>query len=97
MHTLKDIIPSVLLNLEAPVALDRGRLVNQWTEIAGPKIAAHTRPLLSENGELCVWVDQSTLAFELNQKYRQTFLKRAQEALGDHAVKQIRFRVGQLR
>lgn len=97
MLAIREILPGVLSNLKTPIGSVRGQLVDQWPSIVSPKIAMHTRPTLAPSGELCVWVDQATLAFELNQKYRTTILKRTQAALGEDAVKSIRFRIGQLR
>ena len=97
MQAVKDILPLVLQNLRTPLALKRSQLVDKWTSIAGAEIGAHTKPALGKNGELSVWVEQSTLAFELNQRYKRTLLKRAQAELGQEEVKSIRFCVGQLR
>ena len=97
MQQIGQLIPSVLRRFQTPLFLNRSRLLEEWTAVTGPKIAAHTKPTLSETGEMCVWVDQAALAFELNQKYRQAFLKRIQAALGEKTVKKLFFRVGQLR
>ena len=97
MQQIKELIPAVFQALQAPAMQGRSRLVSHWAEITGPRIAAHTRPSLSESGKLFVWVDQSTLASELHQKYRQSILKRTQALLGEEQVKTICFRVGQLR
>jgi predicted nucleic acid-binding Zn ribbon protein len=97
IQKIGELLPAVLAGLQSPELALRSRLVSEWPAIAGAKIAEHTRPTLNNAGELWVWVDQSTLAFELNQRYRGSLLKRAQAALGEEAVKDIRFRVGQLR
>ena len=97
MQAIRELLPSVLAGLQAPELALRSRLVSEWPSIAGAKIAEHTRPTLNASGALWVWVDQSTLAFELSQRYRGSLLKRTQAALGEEAVKAIRFRVGQLR
>ena len=97
MQAIKELLPGVLAGLQAPELALRSRLVSEWSAIAGTKIAGHTRPTLSPAGELLVWVEQATLAFEINQRYRGSLLKRAQSALGEEAVKTIRIRVGQLR
>jgi len=44
-----------------------------------------------------VWVDDSTLAFELSRKYKPAMLKRLQNEFGEHEVEDIRFFVGELR
>ncbi|MBN1689319.1 MAG: DUF721 domain-containing protein [Candidatus Omnitrophica bacterium] len=85
------------MKLQDPEAQRRQKLILEWPSIAGPKIAPHTKPSLGKNGSLYVWVDQSTLAFELNQRYRQNLLKRTQAVLGEENVNKIYFRVGQIR
>jgi predicted nucleic acid-binding Zn ribbon protein len=97
MQSIKDLLPAVFEALKTPEMQGRTKLTAHWAEIAGPRIAAHTRPSLSKDGKLFVWVDQSTLAFELSQKYGPSLLKRAQALLGEEMVKSIGFRVGQLR
>ncbi len=97
MQSIKDLLPGVIAELQTPEKHNRGRLVNEWPSIAGPKIAAHTKPTLSKKGELSVWVDQAALAYELSQKHKPSVLKRAQAALGETVVKSVRFYVGQLR
>jgi hypothetical protein len=97
MEQIKDLLAGVLRELQDPEKLKRGKLINAWPSIAGPKLAPHTKPVLSERGDLFVWVDQSSLAYEINQKYRVSLLKRTQAVLGEEAVKAIRVKVGQLR
>lgn len=97
MQAIKDVLASVLTSLQNPEAVKRTALISEWSSIAGPKLAPHSRPTLSGRGELCVWVDQATLAFEVNQRYRQTLQKRVEAVLGDGTVKSVRVRVGQLR
>ena len=97
MESIKNVLPSVISRLQDPETKRKNQLFNEWPNIVGPKLAPHTKPSLGKNGQLFVWVDQSSLAFELNQKYRQSLLKRTQASLGEEAIKSIRFRVGQLR
>jgi len=97
METLKDVLPTVLSRLQDPETLKKNQLFNQWPDVVGQKIAAHSKPSISKAGHLFVWVDQSALAFELNQKYRPTILKRAQAIMGSGAIKAVHVRVGQLR
>ena len=97
MELLKDVLAHVLADLQSPKKIGNFLLAKEWPSIAGPRISPHTKPMLGANGELTIWVDQSTLAFELRQRYQDTLLKRVQTALGEEKVKQIRFRVGQIR
>ena len=97
MQAIKNIIFSVLSDLQTPELMQRNRLATKWPEIVGPKLAQHTQPSLGQHGQLHVWVNQSTLAFEVNQRYKMSILKRAQAELGEEAVKTVRVYVGQPR
>lgn len=97
MKKIGDLLPGVLKELQTPEKELRRKLVDSWRAIAGPKIAPHSKPSLSPDGTLFVWVDQASLACELNQKYSGALLKRVQAVLGEKNVKKIYIRVGQLR
>ena len=94
MERIKNILPSVIRGFENPEQKARSLLVSKWPSIAGAKLAPHTKPQLSRQGVLFVYVDESVLAFEINQKYKLSFLKRAQAALGEETVKMIKVLVG---
>ena len=97
MLSIKDVLPSVIKNMEVARQSDRSTIWNSWPAIAGERISKHTKPSLTEQGQLFVWVDDSVLAFELSQKYKPAILKRAQAVLGEEKVKAVKFLVGQLR
>lgn len=94
MGPLVPVINSVLEELGRGVKEKHSLLQTAWPKILGPSFSAHSQPDLRENGTLCVWVDDSTLAYELSQRYRGTVLKRVGAALGEDQVKRIVFRVG---
>ena len=96
MDKIKDLLPVVFRLFENPETKKRSKLVDSWPSIAGPKIGPHTKPFLKD-AELIVWVDQSTLAFEIRQKHLPSLLKRTQAVMGEEVVKNIRIKVGQLR
>lgn len=97
MDEIKDLVASALRGLQTPEVLEKTKLLEAWPAIAGPKIAPHSKPVFGEGSELIVWVDQPTLAYELNQKYKQALLKRTQAVLGEKRIKKVRFCVGQIR
>jgi len=97
MKSIKDCLPQVLQNLKTPEKAKRQALLEAWPAIAGQLFAPHTKPSLTEDGKLFVWVDRSVLAFELNRKYKQSILKRTQAVIGEKEVQQVFFRVGQIR
>ncbi|OQA55513.1 MAG: hypothetical protein BWY42_01437 [Candidatus Omnitrophica bacterium ADurb.Bin277] len=94
MDHIREILPAVIRELETPEKANRSRLVSGWLSIAGRKLAAHTKPQLTGKGVLYVHVDEPVLAFEINQKYRLSLLKRAQAALGEKTVKELKVLVG---
>jgi len=94
MDDIRSILPKVIKGFEDPEKQKRSLLIDSWPSIAGEKLAKKTRPQLSQKGVLYIHVKDSVLAFEISQKYRQSFLKRTQAALGEEAVKEVRVLVG---
>lgn len=97
MQSIRELIPSVLEDLKSPEKRLRSELTDQWPALVGAKVAKHTKPSLSSHGTLFVWVDQATLAFELNQRFKTAILKRAQAIWGEEKVREVRFKTGQIR
>ena len=93
---LTAVVDSLLQNLRTGVKEKRAHLQNVWPSIVGPSFAGHTKGTLYKEDTLCVWVDDSVLAYELSRRYQGTILKRTQQALGEDAVKKIVFRVGEI-
>ena len=94
MDEIRAILPSVIKGFEDPEKQKRSLLVDSWAGIVGEKLVKQTRPQLSSKGILYVHVKESALAFEISQRHRQSLLKRAQAALGEGAVKEVRVLVG---
>ena len=94
MDDIRSILPKVIRGFEDPEKQRRSLLTDSWPSIAGGKITKQTRPRLSPGGILYVYVNDSVLAFEISQRYRQSLLKRAQAVLGEETVKEVRVLVG---
>ena len=97
MESIKQIIPAVLRGFQNPKNKNREILWNEWPKIVGEKFAKSTRPSLTDKGTLFVWVNDSALGFEINQKYRQIWLKKIQTLIGNNEVRTLMVRVGELR
>jgi len=97
MEKIQNILPGILSELKNPQKTKRQQLLEHWEKIAGPKIASHTKPSLGKEGKLFILVDQSTLAYELNQKHKTALLRRAQAQLGEKEIQAVYFKVGQIR
>ena len=94
MDDIGSILPKIMKGFEDPEKQKRSLLVDSWPSIAGEKLTKHTRPQLSSKGILYIHVKDSVLAFEISQRYRQSFLKRTQAVLGEEVVKEVRVLVG---
>ena len=94
---LSPVINSLLQELNRGASRKCFDLATHWPGIMGKQFSEHTKPSLGLGGALCVWVDDSVLAYELSQRYRGTILKRLEALLGEGAVKKLIFRVGQIR
>ncbi len=94
MDEIRSILSSVIKNLEEPEKQKKSLLISSWASIAGEKLSKRTRPQLSSKGVLYIHVDEAVLAYEISQKYRASFLKRARAVLGEDAVKEVKVLVG---
>ena len=94
---LKSILSGLLSRLVGAEQQTKSALVDCWPEIVGGQFSKHTKPRFAQNGNVIVWVDDSTLAFELARRYKGSILKRLQNQFGEEKVKDIRFFVGQIR
>ena len=94
MDDIRSILPKVIQGFENPEKQKRSLLVDSWASIAGEKLKKQTRPQLSSKGILYVHVTEPSLAFEISKRYRSSLLKRAQAALGEGTVKEVRVLVG---
>ncbi len=93
---LKQVLNSIFLRLSNPENQKKSNLTDCWPKIAGSEFSKHTKPLFQKNGQVTVWVDDSTLAFELSQKYKPLLLKRLRNQFGEEEVKDLRFLVGEI-
>lgn len=94
---LAPVLSHLLQDLKQGVKKQRSTLQDLWPQIIGKTFEHHTKGTLLPTGTLTVWVDNSSLAAELRQRYQGTILKRVQGALGEAAVKKVSFRVGEIR
>ena len=94
---LQSVVHNIIQRLSAPEGHGRSVLAERWSEIAGPRFSGHTQARFGMDKRVTVWVDDSTLAFELSRKYKPAMLKRLQNEFGEHEVEDIRFFVGELR
>ncbi len=90
------LLEKALFGLKKSQESPTNRIAELWPRLAGPKISKHTKPFSLKNKKLFVRVDDSSWAFELTTRYKAGLLKRLQHALGEGAVSDIYFKVGEL-
>lgn len=93
---LAPILDGLLARLRTQEQNKKAVLMKLWPKIAG-RFSEHTKPRFGSNGRVIVWVDDSTLAFELSRRHKPALLKRLVNQFGENAVKDIRFLVGEPR
>ncbi len=93
---LAPILDGLLSRLSAPEQNKKSMLIESWPRIVG-RFSEHTKPRFGSGGEVVVWVDDSTLAFELSRRYKPLLLKRLKNQFGENEVRDIRFLVGEIR
>jgi predicted nucleic acid-binding Zn ribbon protein len=86
----------VAKRLGAPTAKALSGLFQQWDEMVGAGIAAHTKPVSLKRGVLVVDVDSNAWATQLRYMTADLVAKCCEE-LGEGAVKQIELRVARAR
>ena len=94
---LKSTLKQLLDKLQDPEQARRASLIDCWPEIVGRNFSKHTKARFIQGEKVAVWVDDSTLAFELSQRYKPTILKRLQNQFGAEKIKDVRFVVGEIR
>jgi len=79
----------------------KGRLTEEemaraWSRAAGKRGARHTRPVSFKRSVLTVNVDGSSWLYELTTKKRE-ILKKFGPGIAGKAIKNIRFRIGEIK
>jgi len=87
------ILEGVIEELGFASKLSEQRAVIEWSEIVGPKVAAHSRALRVDHGRLVVEVRSSVWAQELSLMSRGIVAK-MNDRLGKRTVENLQFVVG---
>jgi len=71
-------------------------LKEAWEKAAGKKAAGHTRAVSLRKGRLAINVDDSGWLYDLTLKKKE-LLKKIEEKLKNKNIKEIRFRIGDVK
>lgn len=91
-----DILKATLKKLVSPSRPSAEGVRILWEEAAGEAAAKHSRPVTMKRSELLVDVDGSAWLYELTMKKKQ-LLKGLEGKFGKKSIKNIRFRIGELK
>ena len=93
---LKDILKNVVDNLAAQKGVTEEEIGNIWREAVGEKAAGHSRPISLNGAIITVNVDGSSWLYQLTTEKKE-ITQKLKECLGDKKIKEIRFRIGDIR
>jgi len=87
-------VPKALEKLGANARFTEEDILNGWTQVVPPLIAAHTRPSALRNGVIEISVLQPAILYTLESQLKREVLARLQSLFGRRAVKDVRFKIG---
>jgi predicted nucleic acid-binding Zn ribbon protein len=94
---LEGAVKNIFQRLSHPQQQNKMVLVDRWPQIAGEQVSRRTKPRFTPDKQVAVWVDDSTLAFELSRRHKLSILKRLQNEFGEEEVRDVKFFVGEIR
>jgi len=87
------IIPAVMKKLGLESHHWLSTLEEEWPKLAGPDVAAHTRPGQFESKRLTVYVDSPVWLHELSRTGRGPLLANLRKRYGVEKMREVRFRL----
>lgn len=83
------VLKKVLGNLGWNAGMDAGRVLEEWDEIVGERLATHCRPVSLEDGVLMVSASSSAWASQLRMLTPQ-LITAIEEHIGSHVISELR-------
>ena len=94
VQSLRDSIAKAVQGLGLSSRVQEAEVLEAWTEIVGPFIAAHSAPNRLKDGVLYVAVLQPTVHFELERVWKPEIIRKMKARFGARVVRDLRFRLG---
>ncbi len=91
-----DIIPHVIAKMGLTQRVKEAEVIRDWAGIVGMVIAKRCKPVALEKAYLTVNVDSSPWLNELQRFSKPLILQKLQDKLGAKAIKDIKFRIGEI-
>lgn len=94
--SLGDLVKSAIAGFRGKGRITAEEIASGWENAAGKRASKHSRPASFNRAVLKVNVDDSGWLYELTVKKKE-ILKRLGEELKSKKIKDIRFRIGELK
>lgn len=91
VKTVGEVIQSYLRQEGLETPLNQLRLINKWSELLGPGVAAYTGEIFIKNQMLYVQIKSPALKYNLMME-REKLVKRLNDAVGSQVITRIIFR-----
>jgi len=92
-NTIKRPMQALLKSLGLEQTSIQHRLMQSWDKMAGHPLNRHVRPGPVANGQLTVYVSNSTMMAELSRFQGPALLKNIRDTLGTEEIKKLRFQI----
>ena len=89
MRALGDILPALLQSMGLAEAAQGWRAVGEWPDVAGTRLAKHSRAVGFHEGTLTVEVEGSAWMHELGF-LKQELVRKVNQHLGSDVVREVR-------
>lgn len=96
-QSISDILPQVLSKIGLAQKLKETQFVRDWSNIVGETVAKHCQPISFSKGCLTVNVDSSPWLNELQRYSKGIILQKLQERFGEDSIRDVRFRIGEVK
>ncbi len=93
---LEGLVKNLIKDIGHKDRLSEEEMAQAWGSIVGRVASRHTRPVSIKKASLVVNVDRSSWLYELTLKKKE-ILKNLGEKLGGKKIKDIRFRIGEVK
>ena len=94
---IKGILKSIIEQLKKKTAFEDNEIIEAWNKAVGKKIKLHTKLISFKKHDLIVNTESSSWLFELQTNHKGKILKSLKKTLGEDKIKDIRFKVGEIK
>lgn len=93
VRQLSEIVPSAMAKIGLAQRFRESALQDQWREVMGEFVAAHTRPAGLQRNILTVEVDHSAWLHEMTLFHKQAMLQNLRKKFPDLGIKELKLRL----